>query len=159
MRYALLVDGGYVLKKLGQQLKRRADSLDVVLACRHICRGPQLIGHELLRIYYYDAPPANQTLTNPLSGRSIHLSKTELHKERTAMIMELELADDFAVRLGRIAAHGFRVRKEAVRRLGASGARSGAAVGDGAVSADPGAKSLSGSGSASGDGAVLTAED
>ena len=35
---------------------------------------PILTGHDLLRIYFYDAPPAKGTLRNPINGSILDLS-------------------------------------------------------------------------------------
>jgi hypothetical protein len=73
-RYAILVDGGFLTKKLYERLQKPATVDDVVSECDRLTRVPHVQDHELLRIYYYDAEPASQTVQRPISGTDHPLS-------------------------------------------------------------------------------------
>lgn len=51
-RYAILLDGGFVTKKLYEFLRRPATVDDVVRECERLERLPCVRDYELLRIYY-----------------------------------------------------------------------------------------------------------
>jgi len=59
-------------------------------------------GYELYRIFYYDCSPLNKKLHNPISGKSIDLSKTDIYKLRLVLFEELKKKRKIALRLGRI---------------------------------------------------------
>ncbi|MBK7876463.1 MAG: hypothetical protein IPJ77_12050 [Planctomycetes bacterium] len=48
-RFALLLDGGFVAKRLEQRLSRAATAADIDSECARIAQHPALTGHELLR--------------------------------------------------------------------------------------------------------------
>jgi hypothetical protein len=50
-RYALLLDGGFVLKRLRARTSRPADASDVLAECRRIIQHSLVADLELLRIY------------------------------------------------------------------------------------------------------------
>ena len=69
-RFAILLDGAFVIKRL-RKGERKATPADVVAVCQRI-RGHELLKEsELLRIYWYDAPPATGVPKNPLSGATL----------------------------------------------------------------------------------------
>jgi hypothetical protein len=74
-QYAILLDGGFVTKKLYEQNSRAATADDVEAECERIKRLPHVANYELLRIYYYDAPPSDEKVTHPVSGTSLNLAR------------------------------------------------------------------------------------
>lgn len=80
----------------------------------------ELTGLSLLRIYFYDAPPATSTAINPLNGQSVNLGRTETHGQRTRFLDELELRPNIALRRGELSVHGWRVRKGALKEIARS---------------------------------------
>jgi len=119
MRFAVLVDGGFLSKALGAVLRpRRAPSVeDILLACRKIREHPRLAEHELLRILFYDAPPATGQITNPLSGEQTNLGRTDQYATRKALLDRIENSPDFALRLGELAKRGWEVRGRSLKDL------------------------------------------
>lgn len=117
-KYALLIDGGYMLKRLYKTLGgMHASAADVVADCEHICRSDVLKTGSLLRIYFYDAPPADGQIVNPLSGRATNLAKTDLYRRATSIHDKLELSPDFALRLGELAWRGWRINQRSLKKL------------------------------------------
>ena len=68
-RFALLLDGGFVTKALAVRNKQFPTAQDIDAECKRIRSHSDLASLNLLRIYYYDSPPASGVLTNPIDGR------------------------------------------------------------------------------------------
>jgi hypothetical protein len=73
---------------------------DVVGLCRNLVANPALVGKELFRIYYYDAPPYEEKIKNPISGITTNFSTTPVANQNKSLVDSLELQPDFAVRRG-----------------------------------------------------------
>lgn len=122
-RYAILLDGGFVTKRLSYRLQRFPVPGDILAECRRISATPRLLGSELLRVYFYDAPPSMAQSVHPLTGRPIHLGHSDIHQERTRFLADLELCPDVALRLGDTAFRGWRVRAKSLHALAKEGRR------------------------------------
>lgn len=99
-QYAILLDGGFLTKKLYAQNDRHAAADDVVAECDKIRQLDCVRDYELLRIYYYDAPPSDQRVKKPVSGAAHDLSGTERFREAQSLYDKLRLKPDFALRMG-----------------------------------------------------------
>jgi uncharacterized LabA/DUF88 family protein len=99
-RYAILIDGGFITRKLQEKLERPPKADDVVDFCNEIQADVRLASYELMRIYYYDAPPALETVKLPVSGNDFVLSTTERARQAQSLYDQLELKDGFALRMG-----------------------------------------------------------
>ncbi len=120
-KIVLLLDGGFIKKKLQERLNRFPTVADVVGACNTILAKPELAKGELFRIYFYDAPPYTGTVINPISKASLNLSTTTQAKENMALIDSLELQPDFAVRRGMLKCSGWKLGRSALRKLNSPG--------------------------------------
>lgn len=116
-RYAILLDGGFVNKKLKDRNKREPDAKEVVQECERIKAHPALVNHDLLRIYYYHAPPSTDTITNPLDRSVVDLSQSSIHQHYSSFLDQLELVPNFALRLGETSVNGWRIGDRAYRSL------------------------------------------
>jgi uncharacterized LabA/DUF88 family protein len=101
--HAILLDGGFVTKKLRQRLARSVTADDVHAECRRWTGLPQVSEYELLRIYFYDAHPADNTITRPITGTDLELSKTARYIEAQKLHSRLELMPNMALRMGELA--------------------------------------------------------
>ncbi|HTQ97913.1 MAG TPA: NYN domain-containing protein [Candidatus Acidoferrum sp.] len=119
-RYALLLDGGFVKKVLRSSLKHFPTVADVVDFCNGLTATPDLQGHQLYRIFYYDAPPYEGRATNPISGATINYATTQIARENRSLIDSLELQPNFAVRRGTLNHSGWSVSFAAVQRISAA---------------------------------------
>ncbi|HEY4575010.1 MAG TPA: NYN domain-containing protein [Thermoanaerobaculia bacterium] len=117
----LFLDGGFVKKKLQTQTKSFPATRDIIGLCTMIMGKPRLQGKELLRVYYYDAPPLDGTTTNPLDGSTVNFSSTPQAAKNRSLIDSLELEPDFAVRRGMLAQNGWKLGKSALRNLTKNG--------------------------------------
>ena len=116
-RYAILLDGGFVTKKLQAKLGLFPTAADVEQHCQRIQQDTALAGRELLRIYFYDASPAKDRLTNPIDGSSVDLSATAEFKQHMSLLDKLELTPNFAVRRGEVVVHGWRLGNRAFQNM------------------------------------------
>jgi uncharacterized LabA/DUF88 family protein len=99
-RYAILLDGGFVTRKLNEKLGHQTTAADVVSLCDEIRANPHVANYELMRIYYYDAPPSSETVKMPVSGNEYPLAATERARHAQSLYDQLELTDGFALRMG-----------------------------------------------------------
>ncbi len=113
------MDGGFVTQKLGERTKPRSfPSADDVEALSNAVRShPCVSGQTLLRIYFYHARPATGVLTNPLNGEKIDLSKTEAFRQNESLLDTLELRPDYALRLGELSIHEWKLGERALKSL------------------------------------------
>jgi len=99
-RYAILLDGGFVTKKLKERLGHPAKAQDVVDLCDEIKVSDELSHYELLRTYFYDAPPSLEAVNRPISFERYNLAETERAKQAQSLYDLLELRPGFALRMG-----------------------------------------------------------
>ncbi len=119
-QYAILIDGGFITKKLATRLKHFPTHGDVEAECARIKAHPALAGHDLLRIYFYDAKPATDQISNPISKAITNLATTKVYRENTALQQGLELRSDFAFRAGVAVMHGWTLGKKALAAIAAN---------------------------------------
>lgn len=113
MKYAILIDGGFVKRKLGTSAKpaTAAEITSLVSAIRaHEC----LNGRELHRVYYYDSKPLEDVVTRPLQGGTMDFGKQNLVGRMTSMFTDLARAPYFALRMGELSFNGWSVRQKAL---------------------------------------------
>lgn len=99
-RYAILLDGGFVKKKLFDELGRHPTADDIVAKCEQLRAIPEVTEHELLRVYYYDAYPAAQSLRLPVSRGAYNTGDTERFRQSQSLFDQLALKPNFALRMG-----------------------------------------------------------
>jgi uncharacterized LabA/DUF88 family protein len=99
-RYAILLDGGFVTRKLSEKLNRQITAADIVALCDEIRASSHLCNYELMRIYYYDAPPSSETVKRPVSGTDYALAATDRARQAQSLYDQLELTEGFALRMG-----------------------------------------------------------
>jgi len=116
-RVVLLLDGGFVKKKLQSQLSHFPTVADVVRLCQNLIANPALVGKELFRIYYYDAPPYEGKIKNPISGITTNFSTTPVANQNKSLMDSLELEPDFAVRRGILKHSGWTLSNLALQRI------------------------------------------
>lgn len=119
-KYAVLMDGGFVKKKLSQRNGHFPTAEEVRTEVERINNHPRLEGRELLRVYFYDAPPANALLVNPVDGVHTDLTAHATYAQNVSLQQTLELEPDFALRMGDTAVHGWKLGQQANRNLQAN---------------------------------------
>lgn len=121
LRTAVLVDGGYYRKRAASihgniTPKERADELE------HYCLAHLYEHHEqryLYRIFYYDCPPVDRNVFNPLTNKSVNLGKSASYVWGTEFLEELRHRRKFAIRLGRLSENQiyYNLRYDAMKKL------------------------------------------
>lgn len=128
-RVAVLLDGGYVTKKLGrisplplprpstEEARSFPSASDVLGYVEQLLRHPRLEGHRLLRIYFYDAPPLEGTRHNPLSKRAVDFSRHPTNALNRRLQDSLAHSPDVAVRRGETVFRGWRLRPQTIAEI------------------------------------------
>ncbi len=118
-RIAILIDGGFFIKKLKRLVgEENCDSAEKVAACatslckRHVqrlihepfhLRGRQTkwLDH-VYRLYYYDALPFDGIAHHPISNQQIQFARSDEATFRHQLFHELRRRRKFALRLGKV---------------------------------------------------------
>jgi hypothetical protein len=122
-KFAILMDGGFVKKKLQQQLKHFPTVAEIDGEVSRIKGHESLRALTLLRVYFYDAPPASGTLTNPIDGSKLDLSSSPNYSLNIGLQQSLEMLPDAALRQGEAAVHGWALGNSALRDIIKNGPR------------------------------------
>ena len=115
MKAAILVDGGYFIKRyrfLYSDWRERSPNQvardlygGLLRNLREANKNP---GERkaLYRIFYYDCPPLDKRIQNPVSKKGFEFGETPEAKFRLELHRQLKRSRKVALRLGRIADHG-----------------------------------------------------
>ncbi len=98
--FAILIDGGFLTKQLYARLSRYPTAEDVLAECHRIQAMPLLEGYELLRIYYYDAPPSAAAIARPVSKTKLNLGATDRFRLGQSLYDQLAIQPHVAMRMG-----------------------------------------------------------
>lgn len=122
-KYAILIDGGFIKKKLKTRHRHFPTVTDIEIEISRIKVDPNLAGYTLLRVYFYDAPPASGIVTNPLDGQQTDLSAHQDYSANISLHQTLELQPNVAIRMGECVVHGWELGSAALKNMGANGPR------------------------------------
>lgn len=100
--YAILLDGGFLTKKIQAHHGRPATATDVEAYCAKLRSYPELSNYELLRIYYYDAHPSTELTKLPISKAAHNLSATPRYRHAQSLFDGLVMKPGFALRMGEV---------------------------------------------------------
>jgi uncharacterized LabA/DUF88 family protein len=117
--YAILLDGGFLTKKLYERFKRHATADDIEAECARLSAIKEVVDYELLRIYYYDAPPSAEKVNLPVSHAALNLSGTPRFKLSQSLYDHLILKPNFALRMGTVilTPHRWRIKPRVAKEL------------------------------------------
>lgn len=118
-RYAILLDGGFVTRKLHERLGHPPTADEVVALCAEIQSNTLFSNYELMRIYYYDAPPSTDSVRLPVTGLEYELASTERARHAQSLYDQLELKDGFALRMGetRVSPIQWKIKPQKAKQL------------------------------------------
>ena len=118
-RYAILIDGGFLKKKLTDKLGHHPTADDIMVECQRLRGLPDVAEYELLRIYYYDAHPARDQIRLPVSRATFSLATTERFGQSEALYRQLALKPDVALRMGtvNVTPSGWKIKPSVARQL------------------------------------------
>lgn len=120
---AILVDGGFYRKRAAaiwgpKTAKARVEELMAYCRC-HLSERDGKRARELYRIFYYDCPPIDKNIFNPLTGKNENLGKSDTFKWASGFLDELIHRRKVALRLGRLSeiTTGYRLRHDAFKDI------------------------------------------
>jgi len=125
MTTAIMVDGGFYKKRALQLFgkktpKDRADELHSY-CCRHLREKHRDKGdeHTLYRIFYYDCPPSDKNVQDPISRKTISLKKTPLYGWTNDFFKELTKQRKVALRQGELleSSVGYMLKPDSMKKL------------------------------------------
>jgi uncharacterized LabA/DUF88 family protein len=116
-KVAVLMDGGFVKKKLQEVNHRFPTVTDVVNLVSATMAKPELSSTSIFRVYFYDAPPYEGKNRNPISGVVINFSGTPQARQNQALLQSLELQPNFACRRGTLTLSGWKLGRSAMKSL------------------------------------------
>lgn len=107
MTAAVLIDGAYFIKRFRQiephnaYNASRAADMAFRYALMHL--DEKTVRHPLYRIFFYDCPPLEKKMHNPISKKSIDFSKSDEAIFRKELHEQLKRKRKLALRLGTLA--------------------------------------------------------
>lgn len=104
IRVAILIDGGYFIKRYNTLYNKLGDKSPETIASDLYTISHSHVGKNnyLYRIFYYDCIPFEKKVHNPISKKCIDFSKSEEAIRRNELINELKKKRKVALRLGNI---------------------------------------------------------
>lgn len=78
MKYAVLMDGGFIKPLFKKSNKRRIQAADISSFSEKVGQK-HAVGFNLLRVYYYDSPPLDSTVKKPISNSPYNFKKSEVY--------------------------------------------------------------------------------
>jgi uncharacterized LabA/DUF88 family protein len=115
--YAVLLDGGFLRRKLGTP-KKPVDAASISAFTRRLCALPCLAGMRLHRIYFYDSRPLETVEERPLGGGSIDFGKSETAARNKSLQAALMKEPFFALRFGELYLEGWRLKRKVLQKPG-----------------------------------------
>ena len=104
--FAILIDGGFLKRKLGsRENPLTAESVEKFV--ERLKDQDVLRSFDLHRIYFYDAPPLRSTERKPLAGGNIMFSETRLARDNQRLHKELRGMPFVALRMGDLRFRGW----------------------------------------------------
>lgn len=106
--YAVLVDGGFVKRKLGTS--KQPAGIDEMRKLLHSIREHECVrGMRLHRIYFYDSKPLETAEDKPLNGGKVDFSTTPIVARSQKLQLELSREPFVSLRMGELSFNGWRV--------------------------------------------------
>ncbi len=122
MKTAILIDGGFFIIR-AKHVFGKLSSVELAkkmqeYCVKHLNKGKYSKG-ELYRIFFYDCPPLEKKMMNPISKRTIDFSKTDEYKWRMDLHQELRKCRKVALRLGHLdeVNSGWTIRPQKLKEL------------------------------------------
>jgi uncharacterized LabA/DUF88 family protein len=103
---ALLIDGGWFTKGLGDILKVPGGWPSAEQVRKNAVAALEQ-DEDLFRIFYYDSEPCDQTVVNPIDGSKLDFKTTKGYGARRHFLFELGQLPFFALRCGEAVARGW----------------------------------------------------
>jgi len=112
-KIAILIDGGFVYKKLEDKTGKPPIAKDIINLAEK-CKEKD---EEIFRIYYYDCPPFEGIKPSPVSGADYNFSAHSPCNPRKSLQDNLAACDFVAFRRGTLNFKGWRIKKSVIDEL------------------------------------------
>ena len=109
-KMAILIDGGFYrvrnrMFRISSSKSPQDEASAMMDYCeKHIAKSKEESGKEHYRTFYYDCPPVEATVYNPLSKMKEDISKSPTYVHIKSFLKELTTKDNLALRMGRLGA-------------------------------------------------------
>jgi uncharacterized LabA/DUF88 family protein len=110
---AVMMDGGFVFPQLKKRLKRPPTAADLYEFGLKTLDQTE----ELFRLYFYDCPPFEGKVTNPISGQTTDYAQEPFARDRKRLLSELVIKDHVAFRRGVLSFDGWQVKPNTINNL------------------------------------------
>ncbi len=122
VRTAILIDGAFYRKRANHYCEKVSPEVranELVTLCHKMLSVDKYEKRDLYRIFYYDCPPLDKVIFDPISNRSINLGKSDEYKWMTQFLDELKHQRKFALRLGRLSENSieYSLKYDALKKL------------------------------------------
>ncbi len=116
-RIAVLMDGGYVIRRMEGANGRFPDAEGVRRLAISCCGRAE--GRSLYRVFFYHGRPYSgpKVAKRPLDGRKVAIGSNAMARRHRQLLTDLARSEDFAVRCGDTVVRGWRLGGAAQRRL------------------------------------------
>jgi uncharacterized LabA/DUF88 family protein len=111
---AILLDGGFITKKLEAPLGKFPAAADVKAFALKCLKPAE---EELFRIYYYDSPPYDGEAVHPITKALFSFGKTPVFNRNMNFQRALCQSDHFAVRRGEVRFCGWVIKPKAAKEI------------------------------------------
>ena len=104
-KVAILIDGGFFLKRVYRLCKpeERNKVASVKKFINILCvEHARRLDQQIYRVFFYDCPPIDAGLHNPLSDKFVKFKESPLYKFKMELFEELRTMRKMALRLGRL---------------------------------------------------------
>jgi len=105
--YAILIDGGFIKRKLSKGPKSSMQASDIQNFVDSIKNHELLLGSNLYRIYYYDSQPLKNSEKNPLSQEILDFGSHPVVQSAEALFKGLSNIPFLALRIGELSFNGW----------------------------------------------------
>ena len=109
MKYAVLIDGGFVKRKLRSGVESTSIS-DITRFLDRVRAHHALESLQLYRVYWYDAPPLEGSAIRPLGGGRVDFGNTAMARANRELLSQLSALPYVSVRRGDLVFRGWKVR-------------------------------------------------
>jgi hypothetical protein len=101
VKYAVLIDAGFIKRKLGSQSE--PTTLAQIVSFLDRLKSHSALAHlSLHRIYWYDAPPLESSARRPLKGGRVDFSRTALAENSAEMLEHADVVLDVIAERARL---------------------------------------------------------
>lgn len=122
-KVAIMIDGGFFIRRVHRfcRAEERRNPEYLAKMIRILChRHAQKLKQQIYRVFFYDCPPFETGLHNPLTGRFVKFKDSEPYRFKTALFGELRKMRKMALRLGHLRldpSGSWQIRPEKVKEL------------------------------------------